>query len=890
MNIKTKGLFKVLVIALSMLFAVALALGISGAWYNTTREANGTLSMANGIVIDYSGFNQGADVWEDNVSFNLFASQNGMLPGQSVALYNTKIKANASSIDFYARAKLEYKFFTDVEGLTEVTSQIADYSAFINTPTFAQGWVDGRNGDGWFYYATGTTFNTIPSADYVDIFTENQSLTLNIDAPGFNHQGGGYQYSNEILIKRITVTLTLNALQANASAAEFNGWEINPLVQNSNSQVVEIYSNQITLGNVGGAYKLGTGEVGSLAYDTTTLGTTLKIIVAGDSQINANAFDGSGLENIYVGDADYIAGVSSYSARIYTTPATITIGVNAFSSTNLNLYLSSSCNYNIYVSSLAGVGNVYYDGVLRNDLKSPSVGAVANTTITVLANPSITTGGSGSGSVNQVSDSKGEYTYEDTDGNIWYFDLGLYEYDGLDHGSPYSSQGHWIKDNEFGTQAEIRYCEMASSNSGQTIVIPSNVSTSELTGVSVVSIDGAWDGVGRMFSDRESITSVQIPSSIRLLNNTFSGCTSLVTITIPNSVRKIAGRAFNNCTSLNSINIPNSVGAIDSCCFLGCTSLSLFTGGSETIRVISNRYLVTIEPWGENRLIAAAINGIISISIPTLVEQISEETFMNCSNFETVLIPDSVTSIRGEAFKGCTGLTTITIPNSVTSIGNYAFYGCTGLGTVTFENSATSIGLGVFSGCTSLTTVTFGNSITSIGQGAFDGCTSLTSVTIPSSVTSIGLSAFGGCTSLTSFSGGNEKYSISVDGKCLIENIENDHKLIAFAGEGLTSYVLPNSVTYINCNFRHCTDLTSITIPNSVIYVHGFYNTNLQSVTFEGGGTRESFTVATLAFGSCFSLNTVTFTGDWTGIDITIEDNAFNASPVNGNVQLPSQS
>ena len=773
MNIKTKGLFKVLVIALSMLFAVALALGISGAWYNTTREANGTLSMANGIVIDYSGFNQGADVWEDNVSFNLFASQNGMLPGQSVALYNTKIKANASSIDFYARAKLEYKFFTDVEGLTEVTSQIADYSAFINTPTFAQGWVDGRNGDGWFYYATGTTFNTIPSADYVDIFTENQSLTLNIDAPGFNHQGGGYQYSNEILIKRITVTLTLNALQANASAAEFNGWEIVPLVQNSNSQVVEIYSNQITLGNVGGAYKLGTGEVGSLAYDTTTLGTTLKIVVAGDSQINANAFDGSDLENIYVGDADYIAGVSSYSARIYTTPATITIGVNAFSSTNLNLYLSSSCNYNIYVSSLAGVGNVYYDGVLRNDLKSPAVGAVANTTITVLETPSIVTGGSGSGTVSHVVSIGGDYyTFTDQDGNVWYFVLGSVAY--VDN----PDQEHLYTVGTGGDYATVVKCELANTNVNQTLTIPSFVSRNELTGNNI-------------------------------------------------AVKTVADGIY--------------------------ATINVFTD----------------------------INPYVS----------------------SVIIPNTVTYISGNAFRNCTAIQTVTFEGGGTrdtfDIGG-AFDGCSSLATVNFTGDWTEINI-------------------TIGSNAFHNCASLTSVTIPSSVTSIGGSAFDGCTSLSSFSGGSSKYQVSADGKLLIEVNGNSQEIIYVAKSGLSGdYTgIPNSVTSIGSYaFYKCTGLTSVTIPSSVTSIgEGAFDncsgltevtipssvtsiggsafsgcTQLATVIFEGGGTRDAFDIEDWAFVNCSSLATVNFTGDWTGINITIGDYAFRSCPIEGNVQLPSQS
>ena len=758
MNIKTKGLFKVLVIALSMLFAVALAFGISGAWYNTTREAKGTLSMAKGIVIDYSGFNQGADVWEDNASFNLFASQNGMLPGQSVELYNTKIKANASSIDFYARAKLEYKFFTDVEGLTEVTSQIADYSAFINTPTFAQGWVDGRNGDGWFYYATGTTFNTIPSSDYVDIFAENQSLTLNIDAPGFNHQGGGYQYSNEILIKRITVTLTLNALQANTAAAEFNGWEISPLVENSNSQVVEILQNTITLGNAGGAYKLGTGEAGSLAYDTATLGTTLKIAVAGDSQINANAFENSGLEEIYIGDQDYINGVSSYAAKIYSSPATFIIGANAFAGcTNLQLHLASGVNYTIYTNAVPSTATVYYNG---NQISLPSVsGAVDNTTITMetpsIVTPSPVTGGSsGAGAVNPSNNtSKGEYTYEDVSGNIWYFDLGAYTINYDD----------WAVNNTNGVEAQLRHVYLASSSSGQTLTIPSSVTSSELLGnIQVVYIGGySWFVSSEANGDHKKlISSVIIPNSVKCIGDgVFSDFSEMTSASIPSSVLSIQGNAFYNCSKLTSITIPSTIVNLDYTAFLGCQGLTLITGGNSNYWVSDDNKLL-VDKTRDGLLIAVAAAGlsgdyivpnevkhlyatfqgagITSITLPDSVHVISENCFIYCSSLSSVVFGNSVTSIFNAAFNGCTSLTSITIPSTVESIEPSAF-AYSGLQSVTFEGSGRTqnldIGSSAFNGCSNLATVNFDNwpsGITvEVGSNAFANCKDGLVVNIP---------------------------------------------------------------------------------------------------------------------------------------------------------------
>ena len=61
---------------------------------------------------------------------------------------------------------------------------------------------------------------------------------------------------------------------------------------------------------------------------------------------------------------------------------------------------------------------------------------------------------------------------------------------------------------------------------------------------------------------------------------TFSGCTSLSSITIPNSVTSIGNSAFYNCSSLTSITIPDSVASIGNEAFMYCSSLTSCTIGS----------------------------------------------------------------------------------------------------------------------------------------------------------------------------------------------------------------------------------------------------------------------------------------------------------------------
>ena len=250
-----------------------------------------------------------------------------------------------------------------------------------------------------------------------------------------------------------------------------------------------------------------------------------------------------------------------------------------------------------------------------------------------------------------------------------------------------------------------------------------------------------------------SVTKANIPHTIKgvavksIGESAFRYCTSLTSVTIPDSVTSIGGWAFTDCASLTSVTIPDGVTSIGEYTFSWCTSLT-------------------------------------SATIPDSVTSIGEFAFHNCKSLTSMTIPRSVVSIGYDAFGWCESLTSVTILDGVRSIGNSAFTDCKSLTSVTIPNSVTSIGRGAFSSCASLTGIwvaegnshyvsdasgvlfnkdkttlvqcpgafavyTIPGSVTSIGDDAFSGCASLTSVTIPDSVTSIGNYAFSCCGSLT---------------------------------------------------------------------------------------------------------------------------------------------
>jgi len=250
-----------------------------------------------------------------------------------------------------------------------------------------------------------------------------------------------------------------------------------------------------------------------------------------------------------------------------------------------------------------------------------------------------------------------------------------------------------------------------------------------------VSLDLSGSTISRIY--RNAFSTGDYPS--------YTGCATLIGITIPNTIQVIEEYAFYDCTNLTSIDIPSSVTQIKDYAFYCCST---------------------------------GITG--SLNLPS-VSQIGSYAFYNCTGITSVTIP-VIYSIAYNAFFGCTSITQVEMPaSSFTGEGN--FRGCTSLrkiiltgtgsystiadgsivlkdntelvwipnasGSIVVPEGITTIGVNAFFQCVNLTRIELPATLTMLNGQAFYGCSGITEITLPQNLTTIAHNVLAGCTNLT---------------------------------------------------------------------------------------------------------------------------------------------
>ena len=168
----------------------------------------------------------------------------------------------------------------------------------------------------------------------------------------------------------------------------------------------------------------------------------------------------------------------------------------------------------------------------------------------------------------------------------------------------------------------------------------------------------------------------------------FLGCSNLISINLPKSLKEIGASAFYRCISLTSINIPNSVIYVGDYAFSDSRIRELkIDKATPNIgsAAFSSKNLNSISVSKNNRRYMVKDGVLFSKNRDTLFCYPAQKT-------DTLYnIPNGVKVIMPGAFSGCAHLKSVAISVSMSKIGDYAFFACFSLEKLTKLSNIKSI-------------------------------------------------------------------------------------------------------------------------------------------------------------------------------------------------------
>ena len=161
--------------------------------------------------------------------------------------------------------------------------------------------------------------------------------------------------------------------------------------------------------------------------------------------------------------------------------------------------------------------------------------------------------------------------------------------------------------------------------------------------------------------------------------NAFGDQDSIVSITMPDSVKTIGMNAFKDCDKLGTVKIGAGVISIGDDAFLGTSELE------------------KIEVNAANTVYESDKSGVLYNKGKTDLL-----VYPTANTTETFIVADGVTEIKASAFQGSKNVKNISLGNKVTTIGANAFFGSQKLETITIGSAVKTIGYGAFTDCPNL--------------------------------------------------------------------------------------------------------------------------------------------------------------------------------------------
>ena len=201
----------------------------------------------------------------------------------------------------------------------------------------------------------------------------------------------------------------------------------------------------------------------------------------------------------------------------------------------------------------------------------------------------------------------------------------------------------------------------------------------EGTSLSITGTGAMPDNLTPWYGKRGIITSLTIGEGVTSISsNAFSGCSNLISATLPETLTTIGSYAFSYAGKLTNLSVPSGVRSIGEYAFNGCSSLA-------------------------------------SIALPDTVTFMGRNAFSNCTAMTQITLPGGIAEISASAFAN-TGLTSVTLPEHVSMIRDSAFSNCGAMTSVSLPAVMNTIGSSAFSGAANLTEVVFGGTMEEAGK------------------------------------------------------------------------------------------------------------------------------------------------------------------------------
>ena len=361
-----------------------------------------------------------------------------------------------------------------------------------------------------------------------------------------------------------------------------------------------------------------------------------------------------------------------------------------------------------------------------------------------------------------------------------------------------------------------------------------------------------------MFKSCKSLKSIELPNSILEIGSSAFHTTGLLELRIPASVTEYNFNVTSSCSNLTDIYIPASVVKLsgspvrsatvhvdkDSYAHWYCHTESIpyeLPDGSTSADPNYPDKIIDLSVDGDNSVVAKVYgyHTVIISGSGVMKDYSSSNLNILGGSYSDVIIEDGVTNIGSYVIQNMPD-DSIIIPETVTHIGNGAFYNCNNLKTINLPNNLKSLGSAAFASCDSLESLHIPASVTECGGNIVRDCPSLTEFRLPTSYESGTIDVVGeNCPNLdTLYISAGSTFNVSNwadNPEFQISNvvIEEGAKIVPrlYAGTGLTTVDIPDSVIEIADDAFKGSGLREIHIPDSVLRIGAHAFSNISTLT-----------------------------------------------------------